>query len=210
VSPSPAAPRTGRRLLRAGRYLPGPEPARRSRAGTPPPSPGGRPVPEDSGRAAEARGQFPADGVDGPRQAGRIRLFQARERQDQQGCVNVPGTVGAGVRIHGFVVAVRAEFRRDPGAFGFPAEPAPHAQAVGGSDAQGTVQREPGHDFGVHVLGGVTAYFPDAGVGLLPGGGDQVREAPHGPPRFRGQPAAALHERPGGVNDPAVAVKLVL
>jgi hypothetical protein len=158
----------------------------------------------------EACGQFPADGIDSPRQAGRIRLFQARERKDQQGCVNVPGTVSAGVRIHGFVVAVRAEFRRDPGAFSFPAEPAPRAEPVGSRDAQGTVQREPGHDFGMHMLRGVTAHFPDAGVGLLPGDGDQIREAAHGPPRFRRQPAAALHERPGGVNDPAVAVKLVL
>jgi hypothetical protein len=39
-------------------------------------------------------------------------------------------------------------------------------------DPQGTVEGEPTHQLGVHVVGGVVADLPDAGVRLTPPAGD--------------------------------------
>ena len=60
------------------------------------------------------------------------------------------------------------------------------------------------------MVGGVGADLPDAGIRLAPAGGDLVGEARHGPPRLRVQAVPGLAEQPCGVEDPAVAVELVL
>ena len=46
--------------------------------------------------------------------------------------------------------------------------------------------------------------------GLAPPTGDEVGEAAHRPPRLGVEAVAGLDEHPGGVEDPAVAVELVL
>src|SRR5581483_10948886 len=72
------------------------------------------------------------------------------------------------------------------------------------------VEGEPGHEFGVDVVGGVTSDLPDAGVGFGPALGDMVGEAAHGPPCLGVEALAGSGEEPGGVEHPSVAVELVL
>ena len=86
----------------------------------------------------------------------------------------------------------------------------PRGESVGVGDAQGSVQGEPAHQLGVHVVDGVAADLPDAGVGFRPAAGDQVGEAAHRPPGLGVQVMSGLDEHPGGVDHPAVAVELVL
>src|SRR4029450_8863213 len=60
------------------------------------------------------------------------------------------------------------------------------------------------------MVGAVAADLPDPGVGLTPPRCDLVGEAAHGPPGLRVESLAGTGEEPGGVQDPAVAVELVL
>jgi len=86
----------------------------------------------------------------------------------------------------------------------------PGGQSMSLSDAQGTVEGEPAHQLGVHVVGGIVTDLPDTGVRVPPTAGDQVGETAHGSPGLGVQGAAGLLEHPGGVQHPAVAVELVL
>ena len=56
----------------------------------------------------------------------------------------------------------------------------------------------------------VAADLPDAGVGFAPAAGDLVGEAAHRPPGLGVEVMPGGDEQPGGVEDPAVAVELVL
>ena len=60
------------------------------------------------------------------------------------------------------------------------------------------------------MVGAIAADLPDAGVGFAPPLRDLVGEAAHGPPGLGVEPMAGAGEQPGGVEDPAVAVELVL
>src|SRR5690349_3566164 len=60
------------------------------------------------------------------------------------------------------------------------------------------------------VLCGVAADFPDAGVGFAPPGRDRVGEPGHGPPGLAVEAVPGAGQQPGGVEDPAVPVELVL
>ena len=60
------------------------------------------------------------------------------------------------------------------------------------------------------MVGGIVTDLPDAGVGVTPPGGDQVGETAHGSPGLGIQGVSGLLEHPGGVQDPAVTVELVL
>ena len=59
-------------------------------------------------------------------------------------------------------------------------------------------------------MGGGSAFFPNAGVGFRPVPRDVVGEAGGGPPGFAVQPMSGGGVDGHGVNDPAVAVELVL
>ena len=60
------------------------------------------------------------------------------------------------------------------------------------------------------MVGGCGTPLPDPGVGFGPGGGDLIGQAGDDPPRLAIQGVAGVGEEPGGVDDPAVAVELVL
>ena len=60
------------------------------------------------------------------------------------------------------------------------------------------------------MVGGVAADLPDTGVRFGPALGDAVGEAAHRPPGLAVQPLARSGEQPGGVQYPAVAIRLVL
>ena len=77
-------------------------------------------------------------------------------------------------------------------------------------DADGSVEREPGHELGVDVVLLRPADLPDAGVGFAPPFRDFVGEAAQGAPRFGVEVVAGVREEPCGVDDPAVTVELVL
>jgi hypothetical protein len=62
----------------------------------------------------------------------------------------------------------------------------------------------------VHVVGAIAADLPDPGVGFAPPLRDFVSEAAHDPRGLGVEPMAGAGEQPGGVEDPAVAVELVL
>ena len=77
-------------------------------------------------------------------------------------------------------------------------------------DAECTVEGEPGHHLGVHVVRGVGAHLPDSGVGLAPPARDGVGEAGDGAPGLGVQPVPRLGKQPGSVDHPAVPAELVL
>src|SRR4029450_12585294 len=81
---------------------------------------------------------------------------------------------------------------------------------AGDGDTSGAVQRQPGHELGMDVVGGFGPLLPDPGVGFGPGGGDPVCEGGDRPPGLAVEVVAGVGEEPGGVDYPAVAVELVL
>ena len=81
---------------------------------------------------------------------------------------------------------------------------------MGGGDAQRAVEREPGHELRVHVVRTVAPDLPDAGVRFCPPMGDLVGEAAHGPPRLGVEVVPGVDQAPRGVDDPSIAVELVL
>ena len=84
------------------------------------------------------------------------------------------------------------------------------AESVGVGDAKGAVEGEPGHELGVDVVLRVVSDLPDAGVGFAPALRDAVGEAGHGSPGLGVEMVAGPRDEPGGVDDPAVAVELML
>ena len=60
------------------------------------------------------------------------------------------------------------------------------------------------------MVGGCGPPLPDPGVGFGPGGGDLIGQAGDDPPGLAIEGVAGVGEQPGGVDDPAVAVELVL
>jgi hypothetical protein len=166
-----------------------------------------RRVPVEQGAAG---GQFVSDGVDRATHPGRVGVLDAEQRQDEQGCVQVSGAIAAGVAAHSLVEATCLDLDGNGVACDLPASVLPGGQSMSVGDAQGTVQGEPTHELGVHVVGGVVSDLPDAGVRLTPPAGDQVGETAHGPPCLGVEVVPGLHEHPRGVQDPAVPVELVL
>jgi hypothetical protein len=84
------------------------------------------------------------------------------------------------------------------------------AVSPGVADADRPVQSEPAHQLGVDVVGGCGPPLPDPGVGFGPGGGDLIGQAGDDPPGLAIQGVAGVGEQPGGVDDRAVAVELML
>src|SRR5690242_9468152 len=60
------------------------------------------------------------------------------------------------------------------------------------------------------MMGDVGADLPDASVGLPPAALDRIGERTHRPPCLRKETVPSLLEDPGGLEDPAVPVELVL
>ena len=152
------------------------------------------------------------DGVDGAADPWGVGRVELQLRQDQQGGVGVGRPVAARV---GALWPGRSRRRsmssRSAARSALHRSRAPCRGAMVCGDAQGAVQGEPGHQLGVHVVGGVGADLPDAGVGLRAIGLATVSAKPamvRHVSEYRRCPASA--EQPGGVEDPAVAVELVL
>ena len=109
-----------------------------------------------------------------------------------------------------FVVAVAADVIGDCVAFAVPSGASARGGRGGVGDAQGSVEGEPRHEFGVHVVLGVVADLPDTGVGFAPVLSDPISEAGHGSPGLGVERVACSREEVGGVEDPSVGVELVL
>jgi predicted AAA+ superfamily ATPase len=157
-----------------------------------------------------AGAELAAYGFDGGPDPRRVARFKVQEGKDEHGGVEVVGAVAAGVAAELGVEAGGHDLGGDGVALGLPPCDLSGRGAAGGGDAQGAVEGEPGHELGVHVVGAVAADLPDPGVGFVPPFRDLVGEAAHGPPGLRVEPLAGAGEEPGGVEDPAVAVELVL
>ena len=95
-------------------------------------------------------------------------------------------------------------------ALGCPAPAPSRGDALDLGDPQRSIEREPGHQLGVHVVGRRSANLPDPGVRGAPTTRDLVGESLGGPPGLGVEPVAGPDEQPHRVEHPAVVVELVL
>src|SRR5205807_292979 len=167
-----------------------------------------------SGRVAvdqgTARAKTAGDGVDRAADARGAGRFDVQEGQHKYGGVKIGRAVGADVRSEFGVVSVGGDVYGDGVALVLPSGCLALRGWMRVGDAQRSVEGEPGHEFGVHVVRAFAALFPDAGVGLPPAKRDLVGEPPHGTPRLRIEAMPGGDEQPCGVEHPAVAVELML
>ena len=164
-------------------------------------------VPVDQGFA---RVESVGDGVDGAAHAWGVAGFELEQREHEEGRVEVGRAVAAGVAAERFVEAMSRDVRGDGVALHGPPRGLSGGGAMSDGDAERAVEGEPGHQLGVHVVGAIAADLPDPGVGLRPAPGHFVGEASHRPPCLGVEPVPGRHEQPGGVEDPAVTIELML
>jgi len=85
---------------------------------------------------------------------GRSGVLDAAQRKDQQGCVQISGTMAAGVPADGRVEATHLDLGREGVSGALPAPAFPGGQSISLSDASGSVEGEPAHQLTLHYLRG--------------------------------------------------------